>query len=250
MTVTVAMPFYGAAEFVECAVRSVLAQTHRDLRLVVVGDGQEPPLAKVHDSRLVVYTLPENRGTYFGFQLILQASPDAWHAPHGADDWTDPEHLESLLALDLNAVAVRTTWVHNGDKATVTSIGSEGWHVGVFSSERLQAIGGYDPSSRLSQDTNVLKLLDMTGGYHRHGAANPTYHIRKHLGSLTMAITTGMSSKARRRQRAHDQRIRSHVRVMCRSRDWSGISAYRQSMVPLPIQAELGEHVERLREML
>jgi hypothetical protein len=244
------MPFYGGPEFVECAVRSVLAQTQRDLRLVVIGDGQEPPLGKVRDSRLVVYTLPENWGTYFGFQLILQASPDAWHAPHGADDWTDPEHLESLLALNLTAVALRTTWVHDGDKATLTSIGSEGWHVGVFSSERLKAIGGYDPSARLSQDSNVLKLLDMTGGYHRHGASNPTYHIRKRLDSLTMAYTTGMTSQARRRQRAHDAQIRSKVRVMCRAGNVAGVRAYRESMIPLPIQAELGEHVERLREML
>lgn len=244
------MPYYDCAKFVEQAARSVLAQTHRDLRLIVVGDGQEPPLGKVRDSRLIVYTLPENRGTYFAFQLMLQASPDEWHAPHGADDWTDPTHLETLIGLGLNAVALRNTWVHSGDDKSIQTIGSEGWHVGLFSAERLKAIGGYDPSARLSQDSNVLKLLDMTGRYHRHVSRNPTYHIRRRTDSLTGSAETGMKSKARQMQRAHDRQIRSHLRTMCRAGNYAGIRAYRESMVPIPIQAELGEHVERLREML
>lgn len=246
MTVTVAMPYYGVPEYVEQAVRSVLAQTHRDLRLVVVGDGQDPPLHGIRDPRLVVYRLPENRGTYFALQLVLTASSEAWHAPHAADDWSDPTHLESLLALSHPAVAMGACWVHEGDAATVTSIGKEGWHVGLFASERLKAIGGYDPSARLSQDTHVLKLLDMTGGYLRHRSADPTYHIRRRPGSLTMAPATGMTSKVRRIARSRDRVIRDR----CRRKSEREIRAYRESLVPHAVMAELQDHASSLRAML
>jgi len=244
--VTVAVPYFGVPDLVERAVTSILAQTHRNMRLVVVGDGQEPPLSKVRDSRLIVYTLPQNRGTYFALQLVLQASPDAWHAPHGADDWTDPTHLESLLALGKDAVAMGTVWIHNGDQVRVESIGKEGWHVGIFRSERLKALGGYDPSARLSQDTHVLKLLDLMGGYHRHKLANPTYHVWKHAGQLTHGPRTGLHSAKRNRQRAYDRAILSR----CRGRSVAQIKAFRESRVPPIIQAALAEHVERLRAQM
>jgi glycosyltransferase involved in cell wall biosynthesis len=246
VTVTVAVPYYGVPDLIERAVRSILAQTHRDLRLIVVGDGQEPPLSQIHDSRLMVYTLPENRGTYFALQLILQASPDEWHAPHGADDWTDPTHLESLLALGKDAVAMGTVWAHS-PAPVLSSIGKEGWHVGIFSSQRLKALGGYDPSGRLSQDTMVLKLLDATGGYHRHKSSNPTYHLWKHPGSLTAAPKTSLKSSARNRARAYNNAILSRCR---RLKSIDRIRAFRESKVPPIIQQALNEHVGRLRERL
>jgi glycosyltransferase involved in cell wall biosynthesis len=65
VTVLVSIPYWRTPELVEKAVRSVLKQTHRDLVCVVVGDGDEPPLSKVRDSRLVVHSYSTNRGAYF-----------------------------------------------------------------------------------------------------------------------------------------------------------------------------------------
>jgi len=244
VTVTVAMPYYGAAQYVERAVRSVLAQTYRDFRLVIVGDGEDVPII---DERVTVYRLPENRGTYFALQLILEASPDAWHAPIGADDWLGPTHLEELVALRKTAVAMATCWIHQDDKPPmVQSIGREGWHVGIFAADRLRAIGGYDPSARVSQDTHVLKLLDDHGGYYRHRSENPTYHIRRRPDSLTTAVRTGMRSTFRAKARARD----SMIRARCRKLDVAGVRAYRASQVPPQLRAELDYHVGRLHDHL
>jgi glycosyltransferase involved in cell wall biosynthesis len=246
MTVTVAMPYYCARPWVEQAVRSVLSQTHRDLRLIVIADGECPPLQGVHDKRMTVYELKQNRGAYFAMQLALLASPDEWHAPHASDDWTDPEHLESLLALGMDAVALRTAWVHTDKGAKVESIGNEGWHTGVFLRERLWSLGGYDPSARVSQDTNVLKLLDDNGGYHRHRSDNPTYHIRRRPGSLTTAPQTGLHSRLRMQQRSKDAKIRAKVR----GKTYEQIRAYRASLVPPALMAELNQHAKALRALL
>ena len=96
-TVLVCVPYHeSTSHLVEKAVRSILAQTHRDLVCVVVGDGAEPPLAGVKDSRLVVYTNRVNRGAYFSQMVALGASPFEWYAPIASDDWVDPEHIEKL----------------------------------------------------------------------------------------------------------------------------------------------------------
>jgi glycosyltransferase involved in cell wall biosynthesis len=245
MTVTVAVPYYGVPDLIGRAVSSILAQTHADLRLLVIGDGQSPPI-HASDSRLELYVLPENRGTYFALQLALLASPDSWHAPHGADDWTDPTHLETLMALNRDAVALGTAWVHSPEPK-LTSIGREGWHVGVYSSERLMAIGGYDPSARLSQDTLVLHLLDATGGYLRHKSADPTYHVWRHPGSLTTSKTTGMQSLARGKARGRNMQIEAKCR---RLRTLPKIRTFRERLVPQRIHDELQEHVSRLRARL
>src|SRR5690625_4396493 len=42
VTVTVGIPFYGDEDMLRRCVRSLLRQTYRDLRVLVVGDGQEP----------------------------------------------------------------------------------------------------------------------------------------------------------------------------------------------------------------
>jgi len=244
-TVTVAVPYYGVPDLIERAVSSILAQTYEDLRLVVIGDGQSVPI-HARDSRLEIYCLPANRGTYFALQLALLASPDAWHAPHGADDWTDPTHLETLMALNRDAVAMGTCWVHSPEPRLM-SIGREGWHVGVFSSARLKALGGYDPSARLSQDTMVLHLLDATGGYHRHRSEQPTYHVWRRPGSLTTSPLTGMHSPMRGQARARDLRILAHCRRLSRI---PRMKAYRESLVPEQTRDELTQHVERLRARL
>ena len=244
-TVTVAVPYYGVPDLIERAVSSILAQTYEDLRLVVIGDGQSVPI-HARDSRLEIYCLPANRGTYFALQLALLASPDAWHAPHGADDWTDPTHLETLMALNRDAVAMGTCWVHNPEPV-LTSIGREGWHVGVFSSARLKDLGGYDPSARLSQDTLVLHLLDATGGYLRHKSEDPTYHIWRHPKSLTTSKTTGMQSPARGKARARNMQIEAKCRHLG---EVPKIKTYRERLVPERIHDELQEHVRRLRARL
>lgn len=253
MTVTVSMPWHGAPEFLERAARSVLAQSVTDLRLVVVGDGEPPPL-RIADPRLVLYTLPRNRGTYFAHQLVLTATPDAWFAPHDADDWTDPDHLARLMAPKRDAVVPGVLCFHearhhrtgNRPDGGLFEHRAIGWHVGLFAVGRLRAIGGYEPDTRLSQDTHVLRLLDLTGGCLRL-RGQPTYHRNKRAGSLTTAKATGLRSQARAAAR-----MRNRARlVTCRHlRTIARIRQYRDGLTSAETHAALAEHAEILRERL
>jgi len=237
------MPYYGCPDEVGRAVRSVLEQTYRDLVLVVVGDGEVPPLA-VTDDRLIVYNLPENRGAYFAQQVIIDASPYQWYGPVAADDWVEPEHVETLLALNTPANAPEKVCIHLLNGTTLVQKGL--WEVGIFAVDRLRAIGGYNPAERIEQDSLLMKLLRRTGGVAESEAI--TYHQVKRRGSLTMDPITGLTSKYRKRRRMQAREILSKGQRM--QWDVKRIRQYRASLVPQAIRDELDQHVEQLRALL
>jgi glycosyltransferase involved in cell wall biosynthesis len=238
----VAMPYYGCPELVERAVRSVLAQSHRDLHLVVIGDGDAPPLAGIHDSRLDVYVLPENRGPYFVQQVALLANPHALYAPHAADDWSDPDHLERLLAVGGEAVITGAVWWHQGDRVKVHEASYE---VGLFATSRLLALGGHNPAERMGQDTLMIRLLRMTG--ETRATHYPTYHRVKRSGSLMTAALTRPGSALR-----NEMRARNRV-VYARAVGLGSIEAIREmrrALVPPAIAMAVHEHASRLSTRL
>lgn len=238
------MPFYGVPELVERAARSVLSQTVRDVHLVVVGDGQEPPL-RIRDTRLDVVTLPANHGAYFVHQAVLLASQDDWWAPVDADDWIEPDHLERLMAARQGKTAVVTgaIWFHQrGGK--VTRNAATYW-TGLYGRDRLLSFGGFNPAERVGQDSLTLHMLRRSGTVGRTN--HPTYHRMKREGSLTTAKATNMQSPYRRAVRARNRMV---VRVCAGLPDLAAVRRYREGLVPRSIRDALDEEVGRLRSVL
>src|SRR5690606_32042422 len=99
----VGAPFVGDTRMLTQCAKSLLAQTHKDLRVLVVGDGQAPGL-RTRDSRVHVYKLPTNRGSYFARAVALAATETPFHGVVDSDDWVDPEWAERLLATGGDAV--------------------------------------------------------------------------------------------------------------------------------------------------
>lgn len=242
MTVTVAIPYWGCPDLVERSVRSVLAQTVSDLVCVVVADGEDPPLASVTDSRLVVYRLPENRGAYFAQQVALEATPHEWYAPVGADDWVDPEHLEQLQAVGGDAIATGAVWFHKGRRVTTHTATYE---VGLFAVARLLALGGHNVGERIGQDTLLIRLLRLTGEL--GVTIQPTYHRVKRPGALTTAPETALGSPARNAMRRRNRTVFAECQRLA---DIEAIALYRRALVPPMLAAEVAEHAGRLRELL
>lgn len=102
MLVSVIVPAYNAATFIQESVRSALDQTHRELEVIVVDDGSTDDTAElassIHDSRVRVLSAPHaglsrtrNRG--------LQAARGEAIAYLDADDLWWPRKLEKQLAV-------------------------------------------------------------------------------------------------------------------------------------------------------
>jgi glycosyltransferase involved in cell wall biosynthesis len=100
--VSVVIPTRGRPALLRRAVESALAQTHRELEIVVVIDGPdsatEAAMGEVTDPRLRVLALPESLGGSDARNTGAAASTGAWVAFLDDDDEWLPEKLERQLA--------------------------------------------------------------------------------------------------------------------------------------------------------
>lgn len=102
LAVTASVPCFGANRYVRRAVESLLVQTHREITVVVVNDGDSNPpwaeIAHIKDPRLVRFSLERNHGPYFVHQVVLGASVTPYFLIQDADDWSAPNRVSVLLS--------------------------------------------------------------------------------------------------------------------------------------------------------
>lgn len=249
---TVGVPFVGDTRMLTQCVRSLLAQTHKDLRVLVVGDGQVPQL-RTRDSRVHVYTLPENRGSYFARAVALAATETTHHGIVDSDDWVDPQWAETLLAAGGGAVQHGSRWQETDGQEPVV----EAWrharrplarrllhyssHTGIYSTDRLREAGGYSPAYRVGYDSLLSAVLRLLGPVEI--VDEPLYHRRLHAASLSHAPGTKIGSPERVRVRGVlDTAYRKAYRMRTRPDRVRQIIA---ELTPDHLWDEVAHHAER-----
>jgi hypothetical protein len=91
-------------ETILTAVSSILAQTWRNLEVLLVDDGSGDEYAALLDRcagldpRVKLIRSPENRGTYHCRNLALDATDAEFITTHDSDDWMHPQRLERQVA--------------------------------------------------------------------------------------------------------------------------------------------------------
>lgn len=98
--ISVLVPVYGAEEFIDVAIRSLLAQTWQNLEIIAVEDrGPDnswellQELAK-EDDRLKVYRNEANMGAYPTRNRALSLATGDFITVHDSDDWSHPQMIE------------------------------------------------------------------------------------------------------------------------------------------------------------
>jgi glycosyltransferase involved in cell wall biosynthesis len=234
LTLTVSMAYWRCPDHVEKAVRSVLEQTHRDLRLVVVGDGEDVPLPSIDDPRLTVFRLEQNRGPYYADAVVLAATDSEWFTIHAADDWSEPDRFERLLAQgdDVDAV-FGGSWQHRGahvekrktrfeqGRTELVHVGSIA--TGVYRTEALRRVGGPHPDFRVAYDTMVVDLV-LRALRWRHDPTEFGYHRVVRPDSLTRSPATGLQSPYRREWRRRRDALWNKV-IRAQAQDWPRLLA-------------------------
>ena len=254
MTVTVGIPFYGDEDMLRRCVRSLLRQTYRDLRVLVVGDGQEPRIP-TRDSRVQVYTLPQNRGSYFARAVALAATTTEFHGVVDSDDGVDPQWLETLMATGGTAVQHSIRWVERAGRPTVVmewmgarkplseNLTHYTSHTGVYATERLRDAGGYSPAYRIGYDSLLAAVVRMQGPVQI--VDKTLYHRRIHPDSLSQTSRTKIGSPARLEVRRQLQVAYRRV-YRARHDPQKQRRILRRLASPLLWQ-EVEEHAERIR---
>lgn len=103
--VSVIMPVYNSAATVERAIRSVSAQTLRQLEIVAYDDGSRDASADIlrglaaAEPRLRLLGSDVNRGPGAARNRAIAVASGRWLAMLDADDWYAPDRLERLIRL-------------------------------------------------------------------------------------------------------------------------------------------------------
>jgi glycosyltransferase involved in cell wall biosynthesis len=206
MTVLIVVPTWRTPQhMLDRCISSILNQTHKDLCLLVIGDGERPNIRST-DSRLVVHTTEINRGRYFIDGAAQRATPFKWYSPHDADDWSEPDRLENLWQYRESGTVWSDHINHRGSSQVRMSFPRatkplgptqkrQACHLGLYRIDRLHATGMYHPCYRVHYDSLHNSLIKMTGPITY--SPNAKYHRVKWAGSMTMRPDIGLRTAYR-----------------------------------------------------
>ena len=99
--ISVIVPIFNNEEFVEKCVRSILAQTHPNLQIVLVNDGSTDSSLQIcqrlrdADERVLVVD-KEHSGTVHTRQRGLSVATGEWIGWVDADDWVEQDYFLQL----------------------------------------------------------------------------------------------------------------------------------------------------------
>jgi glycosyltransferase involved in cell wall biosynthesis len=213
-TVSVIMPAFNAAEYIETAVRSVLRQTFTDLELIVVDDGSSDDTvaaatrAAGGDPRVHVLT-QANAGPGPARNTGFRAASGRFFAFLDSDDEWAPTFLARQLAIleerrDIDVVfgnAWRRGGARDGQPARPTGGGHERLSLAdiladdnlhfimvVFRRELVDAVGGFDPAFLTNEEYDMW-LRAALGGFTFTRNPEPLGWYRSRPDSLSASST-------------------------------------------------------------
>jgi glycosyltransferase involved in cell wall biosynthesis len=104
-SVLVIMPIYNAEKTLGAAIESILNQSYRNFKLVLVDDASTDNSLNIaksytYDNRVVLYHNKENRGAYYSRNLglyMFQNKPWGFFTTHDADDISFSNRFENLV---------------------------------------------------------------------------------------------------------------------------------------------------------
>jgi glycosyltransferase involved in cell wall biosynthesis len=233
---------YNHGQYLEESMRSVLAQTERNIELIVVDDGSTDDSFAVmqdvafRDARVVVLKNLQNNGLAWSQNTGITGARSPWVLKVDADDYVSAEYVAEILkAAELpSRPNVIFSPAHLfGDKDYVYRYPAfdaakmrEQLYIpgpAAFRRELWAAVGGYDETMRSAEDWDLYIRAQLVVGLTPHQLGEPLWHYRQHAG--VRASAHGMERI--RYLRAYWQ---GHTRetVLARSRTWAQWCAERQ----------------------
>ncbi|HHY83212.1 MAG TPA: glycosyltransferase [Clostridiales bacterium] len=128
--ITIIVPVYNAAPFIEKCINSLLEQTHKDIEVLIIDDGSTDNSGAIceemakKDNR-VVYIRQENQGVSVARNTGLDKARGEWITFVDSDDWVEPAMCERALwaAVESNAdVVIWSFFSHYSDRVVESKL--------------------------------------------------------------------------------------------------------------------------------
>lgn len=260
--VLISIPYWGCQSTIRRAVDSVLAQSFRDLLVVVLNDGDRdsppwPPLADITDPRLIRHDMRRNRGRYFADAVAATAADGLcpWWSPIDADDWVEPHRYATLDYTGGPADdVVMTPWTnHHPTRGTGTrAIRPPESARGIRCTAHMSSLWrpGFarnlaHPGQRVAWDQVMTTAAWVFGQVAT--VDDPSYHRVVRAGSLMLSSIHGKGTPVRR---AAKLRQRTLWRQMRRQPDLSAAAKVLAADVPRELVAAVQRESGLLRRTL
>lgn len=191
-TVSVLMTAFRTGTRIRHALESLLAQTYRNLDIIVVDDASDDDTGSIvqamatHDARIRYLRLPCNVGTYVAKTVGLMQSRGEFVTCHDSDDWSHPMKLAlqiQPLLEDRKVVFSTSQWVRIQDD-------------GLYYARPVHPLTRLNPASPLFRKEAVLARagtwdLVRTGADSEFHARLRLVFGRRAMARLKMPLTLG-----------------------------------------------------------
>ena len=178
--VTIFVTAYNVSSLVRQSLQSLLNQTHPNLQILVANDAStDDTLAHLQDlatqdSRITLFNLPQNIGTYAAKSLMLQFAKGQYLVCHDADDLAAPNFIERKLQVLLQhprKVAVISNWfrvdedlrIFPGAVRRFWPLLSINHSSLMLRTDVLKELGGWDVP-RVAADTELFERIRLVYG--------------------------------------------------------------------------------------
>lgn len=103
--VSVIIPCYNQGKYVSDAIKSVLAQTYKNIEIVIVNDGSLDNSSEIINSfsekykNILFFDNKENRGVIYARNMAIKACGGEYILPLDADDTIEPAYIEKAVKI-------------------------------------------------------------------------------------------------------------------------------------------------------
>ncbi len=204
--ISVVMPTYNNAAYIPSALESIAAQGYPETEVIIIDDGSTDDTKRVVDQygQAVRYFSQANAGPAVARNTGLAEATGEYVAFLDADDWFLPSKFYkqgAALTNNPRVGAMHGGWTLINEKGRMLEK-VEPWHVApklnlatwinqqpvrlgamLFRREWLTRVGGFDPTMRQAEDTDLLLRLAIEGCQF-DWLKESTYCYRHHDGSM------------------------------------------------------------------
>ncbi len=235
---------YNHGQYLEESMRSVLAQTERDIELIVVIDGATDNSWDVavrvqkQDMRVRVYANPENRGLAYSQNLGIRLAKSPWVLKVDADDAIGSTYVAEILAA-ADADPRRNIIFSPCFDGSLSRV----FRYPAFDPRRMidqfqipgpaafrvalwDAVGGYDESMRSAEDWDFYVRAQVAVGLVPHQLPEPRWFYRQHSGPRASREGIAKLPRLQEYWRGHTKES-----ALGTTRTWGQWCAERQALV-------------------
>jgi GT2 family glycosyltransferase/glycosyltransferase involved in cell wall biosynthesis len=260
--VTVVIPVFDSADFLEEALASVYEQTHPSWEIVVVDDGSSDPdvvsfLDSLRRPRLRLHR-QENRGLPAARNAGMKLARGEFFVPLDSDDELAPDFMAKLLAAlrrdeeagfahclarlhgDIDAIWIPRPYNPYWQLIENAVVGCV-----MMRAEAWESVGGYDETMTSGNEDWELWLRLSAAGWEQVRVEEPLFRYRKH--GVSMSVTTeSRFEQGRRMVRDRNQAMYEKDAMRETRLEWYPLLTVVGDSNPLPENAELVAGTEDL----